>query len=307
MRYALASSLVLALLLGCSGDNGSARTRTEEPAKAAGEAPAAATEPTAAGEPATGSSESPDCDERMEALSRRLKTLAGDGMPLPAEPDALVTFAGGQSIDRGGTVILLEDDGSARTAGSMRGDGTLAEQLERERQMFPARAEWPVYLAPQPGTPASAVADAAARVSAAKREARLLVAGPERQPVASDEQLLRVPAVARLRAELEGADPSTKAVLVAEALSGAIPPCTPIVRLYGQLASEAAEDKATLVAGAADAARECDCHMADLDVFEYAMLVALGAYDRPARWMPLPPIEAGDQRPMSTVVVEANR
>jgi hypothetical protein len=309
MRYRSGISLVVAALvvqLGCSGDNG-ARTGTEAPAKAAPEEQAGAPETTARTGPVAAGAESPGCDERMQTLSQRLTILARDGMQLPADPAALLTPADSRPIDRGGTVILFDDGGAARLAGTMSGDGTLAEQLERERQIYPERADWPVYLAPHPDTPAAAVAEAAARVAAGKREARLLVAGPEREAVASDEPLLRVPAVARLRADLEGADPTKKAVVVAEALSAAIPPCTPIIRLYGQLASEPAENKAAVVAGAADAARECDCHMADIDLFEYAMLIALGAFDRPAHWMPLPRMKAGDQRPMSTVIAGAER
>lgn len=303
MRNAFMRGTALVLFVcgsGCSGGSAGTVEETAAPGAPAEEtaAPGDDTEPVAS----AGDEQPPSCEARMDRLGVRLRALADDGMRLTSESNELVVVEDARRVDRGGTVVVITAEGEANLSGRQRADGTLAEQLELERQMYPERAGQPFYLAPRAGTPASAVLRATVVVAANTREARLLVAGPMPEQVPSDEQLLAVPEVAALRRDLAGADPSQAATLIASALSEAIAPCTPVIKLFGSVATVAPEDKAAVVAGAADAARECNCQMADLDVFEYAILAALDAFERPGRWIPVPELDAGDDRPMAEVI-----
>lgn len=239
---------------------------------------------------------------RLEALTPRVTLL----LPVAARR-TLVRVADGRSIERAGHVIGFDESGTARLSFGMR-DRPLAEQLAFERRLHPDRDDWPVYLAPRRETSASAVAEAAALVAASGLEVRLLVAGPERPRVASDRRLLRVPAVAELRDELEGTGDSQRSTLIAKAMSRAIMPCAQIIEVFGRVAGDSAMKKYEILVGAGDAARECNCQMRDVDVFEYAMLATFDAYEPPIGWIPLPSsVQTHDDRRMGAVVVEVNQ
>lgn len=116
--------------------------------------------------------------------------------------------------------------------------------------MHPDRPAGPVYLAFRPTTPVGSATAVIAAVKASGREARLLVAAPPRDTVASDQVLEARPSVAKLRAELSAKadDASARAVAIAEALQAATAPCGPVVRVFGDVASDDPEEKARRLA-----------------------------------------------------------
>ncbi len=277
--------MVAVVLAGCSGGQDSATK--ERPAATVPEAHGGAAEP-AAPLPETGVT-APSCDQRADEMGRLMRAAAdqppvimssGPGMPVLPETRA------GEVVRVPGYVLTIDAGGGLELEGDrISRPEEIKERIERPRHSRVERKV--VYLWADREARVTAVVDAiAALPPGLERRLVVLDPTPPRQPAP---RLLQSAGVKKLHADLESgtAGPSERATVLARALQGAVAPCAPLVRAFGDVAG--VEDKGGFLARETPAAlRACNCAMVDVDVVEYAMLAMLGVYDRWPRALPLP-------------------
>jgi len=228
------------------------------------------------------------CDARMAALEKRLVPLAAEPVPMvlaSAELEPIETKAG-RAIEGLGPVLEVRRDGTLAMLGQpLESVEELEARMQVEREL--GRSTSPLYLMIDRRTSRAAVEQLVASLPDGT-EARAIVVGPERAKTAHDRELETKPSVRELMTSMHEGDPAQRATTLAAAMSKAIVPCAPLVKVFGDVAAVDAQRKGERIAtGAPRAIRECNCQMHDLDQVEYALLGIFNAFGRPHRWLPL--------------------
>ncbi len=277
--------MVAVVLAGCSG--GQESSTRDRPASAAPEAEPAAAEP--AVRPPEAGNTAPSCEQRADEMGR-LMTAAADQPPMimssgPGMPVLPETRAG-EVVRVPGYVLTIDARGGLELDGDrITRREEIKAYLERPRHSRVERKV--VYLWADREVRVAAVVDAMAGLPPAL-ERRLVVLDPTPPPQPAV-RLLKSAGVKKLQADLRpgAVNPSERAAVLAKALQGAVAPCAPMVRAFGDVVGE--EDKGGFLAREVPAAlRACNCAMVDVDVVEYGVLAMFGVYDRWPRALPLP-------------------
>jgi hypothetical protein len=233
-----------------------------------------------------------DCERRTEQLGAAMQAATVDGsgamlfVPSSIEP---VHSESGLPLATMGPVVHVGAAGQLTFNGDAVTSDELAERLRADRAMaadFARPATNVVYVLPDRRAP---VADLAAAVVALPDglEARRVVRAPApRNEV--PRRLAEAAGVKKLQAEIASGDASARATAMAKHIQDAVGTCTPLVKLFGDLATGSAASKGRMLAdGAPSALRACGCKVADLDVLEFALLSVSGAFDTPNTWLPI--------------------
>ena len=246
-----------ALCAGCASSDSNDKQKQKQTQEPAEEAPA----PDAA-----------MCADRTDALAEHLLPAARtsriwvlDKRDLtPVESDA------GRTVDRSGAAISVTNNAEVLFNGEMIGTGAnekmvvselrarLAVELEQtERSIDSASVDaMPLYFSVAGKTPVALLQSLLATVPV-KMQPRLLVVGPKKKPPAKRLSSADAPSVMTFRAELDKrsrSGPAERAVYIAETMERAIGLCTPLIKLFGDLASTNARDKGLHLAKAAPVA-----------------------------------------------------
>ncbi len=287
----------LLIATACSSESSKSPSPTRPGAGAPAEPAATAPTEPAATTPTGSAAASPaaplSCDQRMDRFAAHLGPAVKQGswrvIPPGIEP---IESTRGEPLQAGGPEVVLARDGGVTLNGEPMDPSALDERLAawlRMQEQIGAdpRAMSALYIWVDRAADPATVARLAA-AAPAKLPPRLVVVGPKPTPGAYQKELLGHPTVAAFRDRIAGADPSQRAVAVAEALSNAIGICAPLVRVFGDIASIEGSKKGEYMAEHAPAAlRECSCRVADLDLVEYALLGTLGAFEQPIRTLPI--------------------
>ncbi len=231
------------------------------------------------------------CEQRMDRFAAQLAPVAtepGNLLAVPARVH-LVESDKGSPVREPGVTIAVDRDGMTVDGELVeRVEPDLRERLARQGEMMEALGEaLSIYIAADASTPAPRVAEIAASAPEGV-DVRFVLLGPARGGAAYEQELLAVPAVQQLHRDMDSVDPSRRAMQLAQSVEQAIGTCTPLIRVFGQIAALAPADKGAFLAREAPAAlRQCKCNVGDLDLLEYAMLAVMGAFDRPLRWIPV--------------------
>lgn len=291
----------LALLLGCG-------TRSAAPEAP----PARSASTTAPASPAAVQTGEASCKDRMAHLEQRLTALvktAPGSMPAlpPTARPAVAPHA--RAIDTPGLVLAVARDGQIVVPGSVLSAAEGPDLIDsREKRALEDAAmdrgpkpPWPLYIWADRD---ASVASVAALVKGVSKQwsVRLLVAGdPAGPPI--DATLLSRPAVKRLADTRPRSEPDATRTVI-EQLRAAVFPCADIIVAFARAAADGGvmtEAQATAVA-VPRAAITCDCKMADIDVFEYAMLALHGVFHDPLKWIDMPELSPGDRRTIAGLV-----
>lgn len=277
--------MVAVVLAGCSGGQESATK--ERPATAAPGPEQGAAGPAAP--PAETGGTAPSCDQRADEMGRLMRAKAdqppmimssGPGMPVLPETRA------GEVVRVPGYVLTMDARGGLELEGDrITRPEEIKERIERPRYRGVERNV--MYLWADREARVAAVVDAIAALPPGL-ERRLVVLDPTPPPQPAV-RLLQSAGVRKLQADLRPGvvNPSERATVLAKALQGAVAPCAPMVRAFGDVVGE--EDKGGFLAREVPAAlRACNCAMVDVDVVEYGVLAMFGVYDRWPRALPLP-------------------
>jgi hypothetical protein len=284
-------ALCAALALTCCGRSGSAH-----PSKDAAASPKP---PPLDADPA-----SPACRARVDRLAAALAPNADHGtmIAVPAGLTPPVTTAG-RPVDQPGPVVQLDRrarstyDGKPVTpsAALTRTLDASLRQAARDRERMPPRerarlpARTPLYLLADGRARVGAVEAIAARVPAGF-DLRLVVLGPMPHPVGYDAAWRARPDV---KAFFDGmakhpAGAGDRAVFIAKQMQIATGYCTPLIRVFGQVASQSGESKGQFFAREAPRAlAACDCKGVHLDLLEATLLGLFEAWSPAQRWLPL--------------------
>jgi hypothetical protein len=245
---------------------------------------------------------SAECKARTTELGARLATMTDSQIGTFPLARRLIRRASAGRIEQGGALISVDAHGGTTLYGDTKNKDALATQLElwivalneRERAQFTDM----LYIAVEAGTPAQAVAStlAVARAAGIRGQARLLVALPA-SAAKSDDALVARPTVAALRKKLAGAsDHEAYAVALSDAVRSAVKPCAAALTVW------ASPSPSVVLTKLAPAVLQCDCSMADFDLFEFAVLTTFGVFEGPKGWIAMPELKTDDKRTMEQVL-----
>jgi len=232
----------------------------------------------------------PPCEVRAKRLTARLAALADEGPSRVFVPGDVTPIESdrGAHLDQRGPQVIVKRDGTVVFNGEPLGaiETDLRDRLAIEREIRPdVRA---LYVVADREAPASVLARVLAGIPEGL-EPRLVVQGPRRPMLDYDTGLLRTASVKDFAAAVEREGPSQKAVFVAETMERAVGTCAPLMKAFGGVAGLEPDGKMRFMAEAAPRAMlECQCKLADVDLFEYVMAALFDAYSAPVRWVPLP-------------------
>jgi hypothetical protein len=247
--------------------------------------------------PTSDTAEEPGCEARVARMTPLLQANAEVLQVPPPYGIAPLRSSEGRPVSEPILTVTIDKDGGLFLMGGRVESYELTTRVARirsERNRYSHNKPFTgAYLWVDEATPVQALGDAVAKLPK-DLEARLMVVGetPPLEPLSK--ALLLDSTVATLESKMDGLDLSMKAVTLAEALQTAIGACTPLIRLFGDLAGADASQKGVMLAeGAPQALLDCKCKVVNANLLEYALYDIIGMYDAPTTWLPIPSDKAG--------------